>query len=743
MSRMSEYSDKDILEIIFNNNYTRLSGVHVNGASVHKLLHECGMINYKTSKALLSSKAGCQFIPCKPRGTLSLLYIKRVAKENGLDDVKHPGEVNYHISELVISSKDILEWHKNDEVMNQSWYEVRTRACSAKKGVFFQADSKRRKKSADILTADTLKEACEVVGLRPPSRVPKTRVCPAEYTHIKCGEKVFLRYREVGSWSEIKCNNCYPASMKALYLFNDYLKENGMYFTGQLSMISGTEQVDRRQNVEIKCQCCGGTNKTRSYDKVRYRGFKYCDNENCNSTYSSCDITNQGADYYIDLFRRNNFTNFAQAQKLFPVSVSKILSDNCVDKDIRMYNVVREALGWKVNSSSVEFTEEELSCAFQRAINKGASNITEIFEILPSDMHGYIIKCAENNDKVHHRVLDKLDFKFKQSARIDSVSSAVEFIIKVKAKSWSDISCNYPIATKSIIDMGFKEKVFEYFNWEGLQNYSGKTNKELIEYAFVVFKEKNFTSINELENNSYGLVRNIRERNLIEELCALVGVELSASWKNYTYEETLSYVVENKYISSKDWHSECSGLYKHASKKDWLRDIAKKCGWGVYIGLDGYSYDSIPEVITANLFILSDIKFESHLPIVEFKGVKKGKVFSDFYIEDKIWVEVWAYACNEDASKSIMKNYPEVRKYKEINYKKHGMLLCSIEGGTFYRGSKLRGKKQQSKGLNAFVFHICKQLSNFGIDVKFNNDLVEAVRKSISTETFSNKLLDY
>jgi hypothetical protein len=136
MSRLSDYSDQHILDIIHAAGYVRLSGQHSNGQSVHELIHSCGMVNLKNSKTLLSDKRHCGFIPCHPRGKLSLLYLKTIATRLGLDDVTHDQEGQTELRRLTISANDLLRWTKGDAVMTQSWHTVRSRALSCKKAPF-------------------------------------------------------------------------------------------------------------------------------------------------------------------------------------------------------------------------------------------------------------------------------------------------------------------------------------------------------------------------------------------------------------------------------------------------------------------------------------------------------------------------------------------------------------------------------------------------------------------------------
>ncbi|MFP3354316.1 hypothetical protein R0K04_23480, partial [Pseudoalteromonas sp. SIMBA_153] len=78
-----------------------------------------------------------------------------------------------------------------------------------------------------------------------------------------------------------------------------------MIFEGELVIIDGKKQIERDQEVVIKCLKCNSLNNAISYDLIRYRGFCFCDNKECKNTYSSDDIIGKSAEYYIELFDTN------------------------------------------------------------------------------------------------------------------------------------------------------------------------------------------------------------------------------------------------------------------------------------------------------------------------------------------------------------------------------------------------------------------------------------------------------
>lgn len=733
MSRHSEYNDNDIKAIIEGNGYTRISGYHKNGSSKHVLEHSCGMINTKTSKILLSNKRGCRFSPCHPRGALSLVYLRKVAKEAGVNNVKHPSQGEKKLNELVISSEDKLIWIKNNEIMTQSWHEVRTRSFGSKNGTFFIADSDRRKSPSKKLTAKLLKEKCESKGLIPPKNTPKTRNTIAEYIHIACDSMVLLSYYQIDTWSPKKCNTCLPNI--CLIEFNTFLEEKDMIFEGELVIIDGKKQVERDQEVIIKCLKCNSLNNAISYDLIRYRGFCFCDNKECKNTYSSDDIIGKGAEYYIKLFDNNQVSKFSQAQQVFPKSCvylkrARHIDLNGIKQTGEMYRVVRDALGWECNELSEDFTYNEVKIAIRRVTDTGTRDIGKIRTFLPNNLNNYLNRAIENGRSVLHEVLDELNISYKQKVCIQNFEDAIDFIDSKQVSAWGEVASQYPKATEIIISLKMKEKVFKHYGWISLDNFSRLSDSELLNEASRSFNEDGSNSMSSFEKNNSGLIRNIRERELSDEFYALNGIDKLQSWQDRTYNQILNYVVESLYISVTDWHRQCSGSYKYANSKDWVKEIVRDLNWQIYEGLDGYSYGSIAETIVANILHLHSIRFISHPPILKFRGLKGGKSFADFYIENRLWLEVWAYSENDEMKNSKMSEYPKIREYKTKNYKKSKMELCSIEGGLLYRSYRLDGIIYK-KGLDSLVHHTCKELAQFGIRIEYNKNLLDTIRQSI------------
>ncbi|WP_445178625.1 hypothetical protein [Pseudomonas sp. McL0111] len=744
MSRLSEYSDQHILEIIHEAGYQRLSGEHKNGYSLHEVVHSCGMVNLKNSKTLLSDKRGCGFIPCHRRGKLSLLYLKSIAKQQGLDDVtlEKGQEEQTDLNRLTISADDMLHWRKGDAVMTQSWHTVRSRALSSKKGTFFQPDETRRKSKSAELTLSALNELCAPKRLVSPPLVPARRSDKVEYIHIECGGKIALRFIELESWTEDRCPYCNPFERIALDAFKAFLLDFEMAFEGTLELMEERSQVKRKQAIAITCRACSHRNKARSYDLIRYRGFTYCDNPTCRNTYLPEDKTGKSDQYYIDLLRENGIKNFADGQKLFPKSMRYLkqpsdASPKGAKKTIRKYEVVQEALDLPSNTRIEDFTDDELRAVFQSLVDDGATNIGHIRSKLPNNINNFISRRRIAGDFVHHRVLASMGMRFKRSYEIATLSDAIDCVRDTKSMSWGEFVSRYPGASGSIIDQGFKEDVMAEFGWIPLVNYSRLTNQQMLDESARLCCAEQLDSLNQLERAYGSLIRNIRERNLTADLCARQGFEQPTVWQGMSLDDLVQHIRDSEFASSSDWHASSPGSYKYAASQNWVREVSKQFSWGIYKGLNGFRYDSLPETIVANLLHLADYEFVDHPQIESFPGYGGGRAMADFIIDSApLWIEVWAYRTDDVVKGGKLAGYPLKRKYKEQGYLANAMPLCSLEGGLFYRPYTIDGK-QYRRGMRSFVEHACSRLTQHGFPIKYTPELLAELRQSVHDQSDS------
>jgi hypothetical protein len=197
-------------------------------------------------------------------------------------------------------------------------------------------------------------------------------------------------------------------------------------------------------------------------------------------------------------------------------------------------------------------------------------------------------------------------------------------------------------------------------------------------------------------------MRNIRDRGLVSQLCKKAGINETQNWVNHSYESTKSFIEQAGIISPTDLHGVHAGLYKHASKQGWLDMLKKDFGWGKYIGLDGDVYDSIPEMIVANLLHILSIPYVQQPPYTHFRGMKGGVMRADFLLDDAYWIEVWGFA-KESRENYIFKDYSEKREYKEYNCKVSNLELIGIDGFKYYHG--------KYKGVSRFTEYALNKLS--------------------------------
>lgn len=733
MTRPSDKTDNELLRLIEGAGFSRLAGIHTSNNSIHTVqCKNCGMIFDRKSRAFVEGKIGCKFTPCTKKGKLSLMHVQRVAKKHGVEEVWHPLVKTVELHRLEIKVSDELRFKKGSKEMNQTWREVRSRALSSKNGRFFIADSKRRKPAKPIQLKQ-IKDLCKPLDLAPLSSV-SARAKVESYIHQKCSQAIPLTYYQLEKWREIDCPHCYPIKKAKLQEFQNKVNERGFEYSGDLYLEDNSNRVDRGIKYVITCSSCGNQNDARTYDWIFYRGYLYCDNKHCKKTYDNRDIAHQSPDYYVNLFKSKGCKSFVESQMIFPRSASFVKRARIKGKPNseagEMFHYVRQKLKWNKNLESKYFTKKEVKEEVVKAIDAGATSIQSLINLCDPRLYNYFIRNRDKWATVFLKILDNVGFSYKKNHEISSMEQAINFIEQNLCKSWSEVTSRFPTVASRVIGLELKDEIFDFFNWEHLRNYSNKTDNELLAIAMDIISEHNFNNIDSIGSVSYGLLSNLRQRNLVEELCDQAGISLLNDWSEYSYLQTLELLRLNKVISLTYFHASYVSLYKLASKREWLDDLVRDMKWQNYEGLDGYSYDSVPELIVANILKLLTIDYIRQPKIHAFRGMNSGRMRGDFLLDKKVWVEVWAYG-RGDAENYLLDGYTENRLYKEENYQMNAMPLIDIEGGVYYRKTSIRGE-EVSKGFDSFVKHVLIELSEHGYKLASYRDIIPELKQSLT-----------
>lgn len=219
------------------------------------------------------------------------------------------------------------------------------------------------------------------------------------------------------------------------------------------------------------------------------------------------------------------------------------------------------------------------------------------------------------------------------------------------------------------------------------------------------------STIGNLERAKPGLVRALRLRGLIDHLCTRTGVCRKRTWIGMTFQEAVQFVKENKFRSSTDFHQRAPGAWKYARSEGWIGAISLEMRWGQYADITGRGWQSVGEMIVANILLAAVIDFIPHEKLPGFFGRKGGQCFSDFYLRQyNVWVEVWGYFADFEERE----NYNENRKHKEAQYEQRDLNLCSIEGSIIYRSQLVNGKTY-TRGVSSFEAHAIARLIQCGV----------------------------
>ncbi len=725
MSKKTNHSQDDIKNMVEAKGFTYIEGSQINTNSQHLVrCNSCNMIEKKSSMWAVSEKM-CRFSPCNKKGIPTMLYMQTIATDNDVT-VAHPTlNVDLYNKEA-ISVTDKLIWKKDEEVMTQSFEEVRKRALSSKKGTFFIADKNRRSPVKDKMTLKNIEILCKQKNLKV-KELQTTTQEKSVFLHIPCNKEFFLTHYQLENFKDTQCIVCNPLDEKVTIKFNSYLKKRNMQFTGILKPLPNSKNVDKQQKISIECLICGHTNKAIIYDKVKYKGFTYCENDSCSNSRNPKDITNQSLEYYLELFKKYHFNSMAEVQQGFPNAAQYIQTDK------NMQDTIVEVFGFKTNELTKKFTDDELISALEIAYENGFQKKDVLINSLPNEIKKFIKINNKNNEfqiKLH-LFLENIGVVLLKNVNIDSLEDALNYIEKYTIKSWSELLNQHGSVSSKIIELNLKDDVFKIKDWIKLPNYSNLTDQELLnEVTKICTDDTNgIGTITDLRDISYGLVVHLKKRGLVEKVIQVHNFPKKMNWKEYTQQEVIKYINDKKYFSLSDIHIEESGLYKHCSKNDWLRDIERECKLGNFRGLDKQSYSSKVELIIANLLYLNKIEYQAHANV--FKGKKGGQSTADFYLTQyDSYIEVWGLNKNEDAQTTNMPDYLDVREYKEEQYIKNHLELCSIEGNLYYKSIIIDDVKHTHK-LEGYIAHAINELNKHKVQITNNENLIDQIRSSI------------
>jgi hypothetical protein len=625
-----------------------------------------------------------------------------------------------------ITSKMELTWARTGgdggPAMQEPWSRTAKRLLKFQR--FFLVLAPRPSVS-DKLSPEEIVRACERVGLLPPSVSPSRRIDPAYYTVASCGHSVPLTFRQVPEFS--LCPVCLPPEENLYQAFLEFLHAAGLTHKGTLTLLEGRDQFDRSQMVTVECLACDGTNRPRTYDQVRYRGFRYCDQSGCDNyyPYPEQDIVGKPLPYYVDLFKQHDIGSPAQAQQLFPFAMQKLKNHKLT--------MLSSALGWRQNHMDKP-DRAKLRTAVEMMLESGARTIGDFLRCPDPALRSEIYKAKISG--LLHEVLTDMDVLFKQTPQIRSLEDAQHFMARRNITTWGQATSAFPTFARIVIELGLKDELFTLQGWSHRKNHTDLSDRDLLQLAVHIFDSESMQKVDDLERTNSGLVSELRKRNLSTSLRERLGLAAMTSWIGKNYQDVLDRVRSDCYLSSTDLHKKLPGLYKYAATNSWLAALSVDMGWGRLKDCKGIAWQSYLELIVANLLHMNGVQFDPHPKIKEFSGQSGGRPIADMGIRHLdghyLWVEVWAFASEESARENEYFDgaaYWKNRLYKQDRYRDSGMDYCSIEGELYYRSCDIDGITV-SKGFDSFIDHAASRLTANGIAVEVNDQVKRDIRAS-------------
>ncbi|HIF9187951.1 TPA: hypothetical protein ACX6PH_000901 [Photobacterium damselae] len=705
MSKTSNYDQSDIELQAKNKGYDYLSGEHKNGSSVHILrCQNCGYVQDKTSKTILSTKKGqCNAQPCNPKGVYPLIYLHQTNQERDWYlTIARP--FTESIDTVLIEktkANEFIFWRKDSEsgVINVG-------SIFTKKGE--RDPSKPKRKISPKLNNAQLEDLCRSKGLIFVGDI-KPKAKKTTYKIAKCGCIIELTFQQVESF--VDCLECYPLEVRAFDDFNRFLQPFHKHLPktiGELRLANKQGQrlrhkaaVDRNQLVSIQCDICGALNKARSYDKVRYRGFTYCDNPECFTTYSTKDRANENNSYYQKLIEEHEVISWSEFQSLFPKAYSWIFQSHHPERN-QAHNKIYGYLSTYNNFltvDTVDFTSDELRDYIKVAASKGLSSKDQLLSAMPQPMRRFCNRLKYRRINTLNDIMTDEGFQLKTlpyDKIIFDLPSAIEQIEKNPVKNWGGLSTDFPTLCARIYQLNLKEEICNYFGWTALAQYSTLTDRELIDLALKEIETQSIKSASKFSDQiSYGLWNNLNNRGLLRDLYRHCGWKMMNSYDTWNLEQMIKHA--KSFVSIAHWSTECPGSYKASLRFDWVDKVAKAHEWFEKKAPDNHGnyFPSRAEALTSNLLVALGIRHKYDLSIDRFSGPKGGTCRCDFFLYDyDMWIEVWAYALNEHKKpKDKFEDYIPTREYKTENYVRNNMELVELEGGIVARRVEVGGKK--------------------------------------------------
>ena len=627
---------------------------------------------------------------------------------------------------FLVSDANITEQQK------KTWTQLRRKADKN-----YHPISKIRKKAVAPLTENDILHVLDTHNMTLIDVVPKNRNQKMKIRFNECGHESSYTFKQLSEQAQIMCTHadCNKYEQQATDSFIAMLKAHNKTFIsasdcGLLQCDDNSKRIDRDQIIQFKCDSCSEV-MSNKYVNIKNLGYTYCTNTACEHSEPSTEKYDN-ADDYVSFFKREGFTSFVEVRKKFPSLATYLKAQRCTNSDNQyvsgeMYRQVREKTGWTANTTVSDYTEQQICDEISDVVNTLRQNDeslvlnkSKVLNNCSQALRNYLKRINDNN--IHSFVNDTLEINnvsIQSTHRVYNITDVLNIIDTHDIKTWSDLVNRYPTLAAKIKEKNLKAALFQEKEWNELSSFADQSNEALLTLSCDLFEAGDMTSMHEFEKQQSALTKNLRQREIINQLYERLDMTKLQSWTELDKAQLLEHVKQQKFMSLAHWHQECSGSYKQAARLDVRNSIASEMEWSDNIAADSKCYDSLPECLAASvLFYISqrnpDFNYQSHVSIDAFRGPREGVMSTDFVINNNIFIEVWAYDAEHVPSDSdYLKNYTSTRAYKEANYSNHNMSLVSIEATQYNKNN-----------LQRYIKHICTQLENNGL-FTFDNTTID------------------
>lgn len=297
MSRQSDYTHQDIVNLCSDMGFDYIDGQHINSQSKHTLrcricLHKCT----KTSKQICAEK-GCYFIPCKEKGILTLQYIQKVLEPYNISLLPPPNPTDtneiYGQDKFIFKLIDDIKRSKAP-IMTARWGTLRERMINNRP--VFVPDNKKNIPREQI----TPKYFDKIIqphnlSLADGAEYPTNR---RQKVLLKCNNCKSLQHHTPTAIEQINFSGCKCHRAKKLfYLLQSTITSHNNfslltpdlvlqeYITIAKKKIEQKEKEKLYRNIRpnLICKECNQiTNKQSSY-QIIYQYLLFCSNNECHT----------------------------------------------------------------------------------------------------------------------------------------------------------------------------------------------------------------------------------------------------------------------------------------------------------------------------------------------------------------------------------------------------------------------------------------------------------------------------